>query len=384
MLVARWVAAVICAAQLTACVGSSESIKRRMINYEANSPVISSTDVASFASQQNTVMLEFAKMAGATSSNTTNTDVLLNIGEWRAVVDAGIHYTDVRCDKFMDALFWFNRVREGASRQIQYTGAAAGAALAALEASKTAIGLTPLGFSLLDQTVNNLGAGLLFNLNPSTVRVLVERKQAAYIAALSPSYTSRVVALQVIQNYAAICLPPSIETEVERAIASQEYKPAQVHSPLPNSAEDATPDPFHFDDIIDAALASDIDSGPTTVSGFTGPVAITVKGGSYSINGGAWTSTAGAINPGSKIRLRVKSSATVKTTTSTTVNVGGVESSFKATTKTTVETPAEPKIIETTSPPPVLPAAPGISEPLENSPKVNGLPNPTPKHGSPN
>lgn len=378
MLKSRLVVVLVCSAQLAACT-SPESIKRRIASYEANNPTMNPTDVAGFAGQQNKVMLEFARMAGAVSSDTSDIDALLNIREWRAVVDAGVHYTDVRCDKFMDALFWFNRVREGTSRQIQYTGAAAGAALAALEASKTAIGLTPLGFSLLDQTVNNLGAGLLFNLNPSTVRVLVERKQTAYVRALSPSYTSRVVALQVIQNYAAICLPPSIETEVERAISSQEYDPEQVHSPLPNSAADTTPDPFQFNDVIDVALAADIDSGPVTVTGFTGPVLITVKDGSYSIDGGAWTTAAGAISSGSTVKLRVKSSGAFNKPTSASVNIGGVEASFKVTTKAVAGAAVTPQVVDAAPAPAEVPEAPGISEPLDNSRAVNGLPNPTPK-----
>lgn len=383
MLKSRTVLAIVLSAQLCGCTSGIQAIKRRASAYEANNPALAPADISKFSLEQNIIMLEFAKMAGTVPSGREEVDALLDVKEWRAVVDAGIHYTDVRCDKFMDALFWFNRAREGLSRQVQYTGAGVSAALAAVEASKKAIGLTPLGFSLVDQTINNLGAGLLFNLNPSTVRVLVERQQTAYIASLSPSYTSRVVALQVIQNYAAICLPPSIETEVERAISSQEYKRAQVHSPLPNSAEDVTPDPFQFMDVTDAAPGSDVDSAEITVKGFGSPVFIKISGGAYSVDGGPWSEKDGAILPGSKVKVRVKASKAANTATTAMVSIGGISATFKVTTKAAGAggIPVAPQVAPPPEQPPAPAAAeePGISGPMENSPDVNGLPNPTPK-----
>ena len=192
-------------------------------------------DVTRFVAGQDAILAEFATLAGVSMPGPT--------GEWRPIIDAGIHYADVRCDRFMDSLFWFNRVRETTSRQIQYTGAAVSAALAVVQASVNAVGLTPLGFAFLDQTVNNFGAGLLFNLNPSNVRTIVERKQEAYLRGLSASYTSRAIALQVIQNYAAICLPPSIETEVELAISTQEYKANPIIPTAPATTGGETPEP---------------------------------------------------------------------------------------------------------------------------------------------
>lgn len=149
------------------------------------------------------------------------------------VVAAGIHYVDVRCDRYMDALFHFNRIRETASREVQFAGAASAAALTILKASTELIGLAPLGIGFIDQTINNVGRGLLYDLPPHIVRQLVERQQDAYLKAVSKEYTSRPHAMQTIQGYASLCLPATIETEVNRAIAAAEYKPIAWENPLP-------------------------------------------------------------------------------------------------------------------------------------------------------
>jgi hypothetical protein len=140
------------------------------------------------------------------------------------VVAAGINYVDVRCDRFMDALFWFNRIRETGSRQVQFVSAASAAALTILKASEELIGLAPLGITLVDQTINNIGRGLLYDLPPHTVRSLVEKQQRAYLGAVAKEYTSRPHAMQTIQGYASLCLPATIEAEVSRAVEASEFK----------------------------------------------------------------------------------------------------------------------------------------------------------------
>jgi hypothetical protein len=154
------------------------------------------------------------------------------------VVAAGIQYVDVRCDRYMDALFYFNRIRETASREVQFAGAASAAALTILKASTELIGLAPLGIGFLDQTVNNVGRGLLYDLPPHVVRQLVERQQEAYLKAVAKEYTSRPHAMQTIQGYAALCLPATIETEVNRAIAAAEYKPIPWVNPSAPAQDD--------------------------------------------------------------------------------------------------------------------------------------------------
>lgn len=94
-----------------------------------------------------------------------------------------------------------------------------------------------------------------------------------------------------------------------------------------------TPDPFSFTDETDVALGATITSDPVTISGLTAPSAISVTGGLYSVNGGAFTASAGTVNDGDLVRARVTSSASYTTGVSAIVTIGGVSDTFTATTR---------------------------------------------------
>lgn len=93
-----------------------------------------------------------------------------------------------------------------------------------------------------------------------------------------------------------------------------------------------TPDAFTFVDQTDVALSTVIESATITVSGINAAVAISVTGGEYRINGGAWTSSAGTVTNGQTVKLRHTSSASNNTVTNTVLTIGGVSDTFTTTT----------------------------------------------------
>ncbi len=95
---------------------------------------------------------------------------------------------------------------------------------------------------------------------------------------------------------------------------------------------DATPDAFSFPDGTDVLLSSPIDSDPVTVAGVDGPVRIFVSGGTYSINGGAFTSVTGKVKNGDSVVVRVTSSDLINTAASAQLNIGTASAVFTATT----------------------------------------------------
>lgn len=224
------------------------TVREHVGAYKANVPDLSEKDVAAFVAAREAVVGQLKILSG--------TDPQKDGDDWRPVVDAGILYADVRCDRYMNALFWFNRARESSSREIGFAGSAASAAMALLDAGKDLIGLAPLGFAFLDQTVNNVGKGLLFDLSPSIVRSLVEKQQTAYLQGLNGAeFRTKTGAMNAIQAYTALCLPPSIETEVSRAVEASQYRPvdyfgknappgeAQQDADAPAPAAAAPPEP---------------------------------------------------------------------------------------------------------------------------------------------
>lgn len=93
---------------------------------------------------------------------------------------------------------------------------------------------------------------------------------------------------------------------------------------------DTTPDPFSFVDQSGVALSSMITSDPVTITGIDAASAITVTGGTYSINGGAFTSDPGTVESGDEVRARHTSSASYSTATNTVVTIGGVSDTFRS------------------------------------------------------
>lgn len=85
---------------------------------------------------------------------------------------------------------------------------------------------------------------------------------------------------------------------------------------------DLTPDAFTFGDQTGAARNVQVQSDVETVTGMDAGTAISITGGEYSLDGGAYTSAAGTINPGQTLRLRLTTSADYDTPVAATVTVG--------------------------------------------------------------
>ncbi len=98
------------------------------------------------------------------------------------------------------------------------------------------------------------------------------------------------------------------------------------------TVHDTTPDAFLFTDQVDVAVSTLISSDTVTVSGITTGVAITVTGGEYSINAGAFTTLAGTVNAGDTVTVRHTSAAFSGTATDTVLTIGGVSDTFSTTT----------------------------------------------------
>lgn len=198
---------------LTGCT----TVKSKGSGYAGNVPDVAAVNVTQFREAQDAVVGEFARLGGLQQPPAHG-------GDWRPVVDGGMLYVDVRCDRFLDSLFWLNRVRETTTNQIQYAGAATSAILAIANATRELIGIAPLGFGLADQTVNNIGQGLLYHLDPGDVAQLVVRKQGTYRGLVKDvNYTQRPAAMNAVAQYAANCLPVRIEGDVNQAIAKSKF-----------------------------------------------------------------------------------------------------------------------------------------------------------------
>jgi hypothetical protein len=95
---------------------------------------------------------------------------------------------------------------------------------------------------------------------------------------------------------------------------------------------DTTPDAFTFIDQTGVALNTMVMSNTITVSGINAATPISITGGAYSIDGGGYTSSPGAVNNNNTVRVRVTSSGSYSTTVDATLTIGGVSDTFSVTT----------------------------------------------------
>ncbi|WP_428385138.1 polysaccharide lyase family 7 protein [Nevskia ramosa] len=101
---------------------------------------------------------------------------------------------------------------------------------------------------------------------------------------------------------------------------------------------DTVPDAFSFAPRSEAAFNSVQTSEPTTISGLEAPAAISVSSGSYSINGGEFTTAAGIVANNAQVRARGTASTGVNRTTTVAIKIGGISGTFKITTVKVADT----------------------------------------------
>lgn len=95
---------------------------------------------------------------------------------------------------------------------------------------------------------------------------------------------------------------------------------------------DTTPDAFTFTDVTNQTTSTVVESNAITVAGINAAAAISVTGGEYQIDGGAWTSSAGTVTVGQTVKVRHTTSASNSTATNTVLTIGGVSDTFTTTT----------------------------------------------------
>lgn len=97
---------------------------------------------------------------------------------------------------------------------------------------------------------------------------------------------------------------------------------------------DTTPDPFSFTTVAGVDLSTVVTSLPVTITGIDSPAEVTVTGGEYDINeSGVFTSAAGEVVNGDRVRARHTSSGSYLTHTNTVVTIGGVSGTFTSITE---------------------------------------------------
>jgi hypothetical protein len=103
---------------------------------------------------------------------------------------------------------------------------------------------------------------------------------------------------------------------------------------------DTTPAVFSFAPQVDVPSNQLRTSNSVIVSGINAPAPISIAGGQYRVDAGAYTSSAGHVSNGQSVTIQVTSPSAQATTTVATLTVGGVSGGFSVSTEAIDTTPA--------------------------------------------
>ena len=97
---------------------------------------------------------------------------------------------------------------------------------------------------------------------------------------------------------------------------------------------DYSPDAFSLAGVTDVAPGTVVESPTTvTVTGITASTPISISGGEYSINGGAWTASRGTVALAGQVKVRLTAPSTYGTTGKATLTIGDVSADFSVGTR---------------------------------------------------
>jgi hypothetical protein len=123
--------------------------------------------------------------------------------------------------------------------------------------------------------------------------------------------------------------PPGVVLPVPDGTIDAADRAALVGSAIPSAAaSDTDPDAFGFDTQAGVATSATITSNSITPAGYDTAASISVSGGTYSINGAAFTAVTGTLNPGDSVRVQHTSSASNNTQVTTTLTIGTTVGTF--------------------------------------------------------
>ena len=189
-------------------------------------------DVANQTQSQNAYVADICRQAGLVP---TEYDGTTNCGSnaydpavWWQFVQAGMNDIDRRCDAYLTWLDNVRRSREPILNQISQTGAVTQTILAATGVGVNPMAIVAAAFGLASSTFTNVNSRLITELDHSTVQAVVLSKQTEYRKSLigdakdKPKViiASRPAAIYALRSYLRLCMPMTIETEINNTVAT--------------------------------------------------------------------------------------------------------------------------------------------------------------------
>jgi len=140
--------------------------------------------------------------------------------QWVQFVKAGMNDIDQRCDAYLAWLDNRRRSAEPLLRQIGDVGKATGSILDATGVGPHAMNIVGIAFGLAANTFTNVNSRLLLEVNQATVQSVVHKGQEEFRNRKDYTNTfSRSDAIYHLRSYLRLCMPFTIETDINTTVA---------------------------------------------------------------------------------------------------------------------------------------------------------------------
>lgn len=156
--------------------------------------------------------------------------------DWRNVVRASMNDVDERCDTYLETVDNARRDRDAYRKQLSDTETQ-GTAILGLnrgvltEITKKHLALVSQAFGFTRNSLDNYYSRLILEVEKSSLRSLVKKRQTAYRNRLEDPNTGMMKyvldkssSYYAMRGYLRLCTPTSIETEIKATVAGLNYK----------------------------------------------------------------------------------------------------------------------------------------------------------------
>lgn len=138
---------------------------------------------------------------------------------WKQFVETGMNDIDRRCDAYLSWLDARRRDREPILRELAAAGAATHSIMTVAGSTNKALEIASAAFGLAIASYGNWNSRLLLEVSKSTVQTIVYTRQTDFRNAIKDEKISdRARAIYLLRNYIRICLPITIETDINTSI----------------------------------------------------------------------------------------------------------------------------------------------------------------------
>ncbi len=146
-------------------------------------------------------------------------DLGLGSNSWTVIVQAGMNDIDQRCDAYLTWLDDRSRSQAPILKELSDLSVATQAIMATTPAGAGAITIVGVAFGLASSSFTNFNSRLLYEVNHSTIQSIVFANDNRFRQELKGKViNNRPAAIYALRSYLRLCMPFTIETQINNAV----------------------------------------------------------------------------------------------------------------------------------------------------------------------